>query len=478
MGIKEKAFRSLKWNSTATLVCTMLQILRLSILTFLLSKSDFGLIAIATMVISFTDVFSELGLTVALIHKQDITIKQYSSVFWLNVIMSVCMTLIVCSAAPFISSFYKEPLLQNVVSLLSLQILFNGFGKMFQTIKVKELKFDFISKIRILASLLGFFVTIILAYLNFGIYSLILGQLIQIGFMQFVYAISGMQKKRILFYFSLKEIKDIVRIGSFQLGSQILDFLSSKIDVMLIGRFFSMDDLGLYNIAKDLILKPFLLINGVSSTVFSSAFANFQDSLNMLKVYFLKLETFISFINVPVYTCLFVFSDIIVSILYSPEFFNVALYIRILSFTGLVCSITSQGGILQVSLGRTDIGLRWTIVRIFSSTGILYVTCMYSIMAVAYGQLLLSFVFLFVYYYLVIHPILISCTLKEYVKTFFPFMMFSFLISFVPFLIIEYSHANILSQILLGVFYLVLYLAFVQKFKPDFLCYTLSLLRK
>ena len=71
--IKSKAITSVKWNTVSIVFVMIVQILRLSVLTRLLEKTDFGLIAIATMVIGFTDIFSELGLTVAVIHKQDIS---------------------------------------------------------------------------------------------------------------------------------------------------------------------------------------------------------------------------------------------------------------------------------------------------------------------------------------------------------------------------------------------------------------------
>lgn len=67
MGLKEKTASSIKWNTVATVIVMVVQVLQLAILTRLLERSDFGIIAIATLVISFTDIFSELGITAALI---------------------------------------------------------------------------------------------------------------------------------------------------------------------------------------------------------------------------------------------------------------------------------------------------------------------------------------------------------------------------------------------------------------------------
>lgn len=467
MGLKEKAISGVKWNSVATIICTILQVIRLAILTYLLDKSDFGLIAIAMMVISFTDIFSDLGITVALIHKQDITDKQYSSVYWLNVAMSVLIAVVVCAVSPLVAEFYNQPLLVPIICLLSLQILFNGFGKMFHTIKTKQLEFNFISKVRILATFLGFVLTIVLAFLGWGVFSLVVGQVFQIGLTQLIFSLSGIREQKILFYFSLKEIKDIFKIGSWQLAAQILDFISSKIDIMIIGRFFSMDDLGVYNIAKELIIRPFLIINGISASVFSAVFAKVQDDISVIKANFAKLVRVISLICTPIYIGMFVFADFIVAILYSPDFSEVAIFIRILALTGIASAITSQGGVLQVALGRTDLGFRWTIVRIILSTLVLFITCFYGIYAVAYGQLFLGGISLFIFFYLIIKPILQDVTLNFYLDLFKKTFVLACIEAIPLFIILYFISNSWIVSVLCIVIFVINYLFTVKKIYPE-----------
>lgn len=462
MGLKEKTITSVKWNIVATISCTLIQILRLSILTYLLDKSDFGIIAIALMVISFTDIFSELGITVALLHKQGISDKQYSSVYWLNIVMSILLTLIVCAIAPLVAKFYNTPILTSVVSLLSLQILFNGFGKMFQTIKTKNLEFDFISKVRIGVSLIGLIVTVVLAYIGCGVYSLVFGQLIQILVNQLVYVFKGVSTQKILFYFSFHDIKDIMKIGSWQLGSQVLDFFSAKLDVFLVARFFSMEDLGVYNIAKELITRPYSIVNGISANVFSAAFTKIQSNMGAIRANYLKLITVIALICSPIYVGTFVFADLIVAILYAPEFSEVAIFLRILALVGISSAITSQGGVLQISTGRTDIGFRWTVIRVILSTLILLLTCVYSIYVVAYGQLFLAIMSLIIYYYIVINPLLKQITLFDYCRYFGNIFMYSCILG-VPFIFAqEFLNINLFGQFILGLIYLFGYILIIR----------------
>ena len=223
MGLKEKTVKSVKWNAIATGVTMLVQIFQLAILTHLLEKSDFGIVAIASMIISFTDIFSEMGIAVALIHKQDISQDEYSSVYWLNIFVSIIICLLTILLAPIVADFYDEPILKTIIMWFSLKILFNAFGKMFYTIRIKNLDFAFISKVRIISAIIGGALTIFLAYKGFGVMSLVYGQLFGVGINQLVFALSGLSENRIKFHFSFKEVRPFLNIGIFQLGTQMLD---------------------------------------------------------------------------------------------------------------------------------------------------------------------------------------------------------------------------------------------------------------
>ena len=175
MAIKEKTISGIKWTTIATVNNAIIQLLKLFILARLLEKSDFGIIAIAFMVVGFIDIFANFGLAVGLIHKQDITQKQYSSIFWLNLILSIIFYLLLCVATPFISKFYNNSIFNTVIPLLATQLIISAFGKMFYTFKTKELEFKFISIVNISSVLLGAIATIILALLDFGVYSFVWG---------------------------------------------------------------------------------------------------------------------------------------------------------------------------------------------------------------------------------------------------------------------------------------------------------------
>lgn len=475
MSVIQKAVRGVKWQTVSYVYMTVLSVLKYAVLTRLLEKSVFGLVAIAMMVISFTEIFSQLGMTIGIIHKQDITDKQYSSLYWLNVMASIIMFFLLWLCSPLLASFYKEPILNQIIPLLGIQILLNGFGKMFQTIKTKELEFRFLSIVNIVVNTINFIVTVLTAWLGWGVFSLVAGQLVMVLINQAIFAFMGMKQQKILFHFSFKEILDFIKIGAYQLGSSILDFVSAKIDVFLIGRFWGMSNLGVYNIAKELILKPSGVIRGLINSVASSAFAKIQNNKLAIQAYFVKMLKVLGTITIPIYVIMFVFSDPIVSILYSPEFSEVSLFIKILAFVGIEYCISGFAGTLQIAYGRTDLGFKWTIVRIVMYTSVLLLSSGFSIIFVAYGQTVLSVVSLILYWWMIVRP-LSDISLSSYLGSLKTPSLFSVALS-IPFIIVMTWVDNLYVQIALGFLYVFLFCLSYLLFQRDFLKTVVSLVK-
>ena len=214
----------------------------------------------------------------------------------------------------------------------------------------------------------------------------------------------------------MKEIFDLLKIGGYQVGAQVLDYISNKIDVFLIGRFFGMELLGLYNLAKELVVKPIQIINSIVTTVATPAFAKFQDNMTMIQEKYLEVLKFLSMFNFPIFIGFFVFAEPLTLLLYGSEKMGVAIFIKILSFWGMFNSVGNPAGILMVAKGRTDLSFYWTIVRIVVMTSVILIAGQFSIYAVAYTQTIIAFVFIFLYWRMMVYNIAFI-PLKDYLKS-------------------------------------------------------------
>lgn len=413
MSLRSQSVTGVKWNAVGTLTTTALQMLKLFILARILTKQDFGLLAIATMFLGFTEIFANMGLATGIIHKQDITRDQYSSVFWLNLMLSVALWLLLCAFTPLIAGYYHQPALKQLIPLLSFTLVIDSFGKMFYTLKTKELDFKFISIVQIVGVTLGVVLTVVLALQGFGVFSLAWGALLQAAITQSIYALSGLKAYRIRLHFRLSEIRELVSIGLYQLGMQVIDYAANKLDIFLIGRFFSAEVLGVYNLAKELLYKAVQLINPIVTNVAAPAFARFQDDMPKMRRSYAEVLHLLSFINFPIFMAFFLFAEPLTVLLYGSGMVEMVWFVRVLSVWGMLQSIGNPAGILMVSLGRTDLGFRWTLVRIVFVLAGTLVASRISIQAMAWTQVLLAFIFLFAYWRMMVYKC-IQMPLKSY----------------------------------------------------------------
>lgn len=414
MGLQSKAINGAQWNTLSTGVLTVTQIVKISILTRLLESSDFGLLAIVNLVLGFVTLFSDLGIRVAIIHKQNITEKEYSSLYWLSIIISIILFLILCGLAPLAAIFYKESQLTHLIILMGSVIVISALGNQFSTILAKNLDFKLISCVNIVTSIIGLCTAVILAILHFGIYSMIYSAIVQSLLSSIFFLWAGRKEYRLRFHLSFKEVLDFLRIGGFQTGAQLLDYISNQIDVMLIGHYFQMNELGIYNLAKQLILHPSRLINPIINNVAAPIFSKIQQNASLIKESYLKLLNLLSSINFPIFFLMFIYADPIVRILYGADFMETITFVRILSIFGMISSISNPAGSLQVAKGRTDLGFKWTVFRSMITPLTIVIASLYSIKAVAYSQTIISIFFYFIYWRFMIFT-LTGITLKEYI---------------------------------------------------------------
>ena len=463
--LKKQVINSTKWNTLATVFNLGFQFVKLIVLTRLLEKADFGLVAIATMVISFTSIFSDLGFTIAIIHKQDTTEKQYSSLYWANVLFSVVLFLIVVSISPLVAEFYNDERLTLIVSLLAIEILANAFGKMFQTLKMKSLDFKFISIVSISCTIIGFIITVLLALSGFGVYSLVIGQLVQVSLTQLIYIIAGRRQIRIQFHFNLGEIKEYIIIGSYGLGAKVVDFAASKIDVFLIGRFFGMDALGVYNLAKELISKPFTILGRIFYNIGVSAFAVIQNDIRAVKDKFGLVINAVSLVTAPLYVLIAVFADVIVPLIYSSSYMEIVPLVRIFSIYGFISSVEFVATSVRDAKGKTDYSLLWTASLLLVTVIVTVLLRGTSIYYLALAISLISLITLCPFWYITVYKT-IKMSLVDYLKGMIANSVIAIATGAVVFVLYHFMNSNI-AAIALSILFCVLYLLFEYWFNRE-----------
>lgn len=294
---KNQVLTGFKWTTIGTIVIVFVALLKLSILARYLDKSDFGLMALVTFVMGFMNLFNDMGLTSAILHKQNISEKEYASLYWINLGFSIVLYVLLLAITHFISEFYNEQQLNILIPLLGLNLIISALGRMFKTIESKHLKFKQVTIFEVVAAVISLIFAIYLAINEYGVFTLIYSALLQYSLQNTMYFIYGLKKYGLLFHFNFKETKPFLKIGVYQIGGQVINYFNRDLDILIIGKFFSQDILGGYSLAKQLVFRPAQIINPILVKVASPGLAKIQDNLIELKTNYLKLISIVSKVN-------------------------------------------------------------------------------------------------------------------------------------------------------------------------------------
>ncbi len=364
MSLKRQAIGGVKWTTVATVTQALVGMLKLSVLARYLDKSDFGLMALVMFVLGFMQLFMDMGISTAILHKQEITKKEYGSLYWINFLISAVLYLIVLLLTQPIATFYEEPELTQLLPIMGISLLLAAIGRQFRTIEQKDLNFKFISIVTITGAVSSLLVAIVLAIEGFGVYALVYGALVQHICTNGIFFLVGVKKHGLLFRLKFEETKAFLKIGLYHVSGQVINYFNKDLDILLIGKLYGAEVLGGYSLAKQLVLRPFRIINPILTRVAEPLLAKFQQDMQKLRKNYLKLLNAVSSLIVPVYIGLMILAPIVVDILYGPGFEDIVILVRILSVYMIFRSIANPLGSLIIATGRTDLGFYWNLVTL------------------------------------------------------------------------------------------------------------------
>jgi len=419
MNIKKQTISGVKWTTVSTIFLAVTQLLKISVLARFLDKTDFGLMALVMFVLGFTNLFVDMGLTSAILHKQGITKNEYASLYWINFLFSALLYIIVCSITPFVADFYNQPELIKLIPLMALTIVFSAFGRQFKVIEQKELNFKFISLVDVVSSVISLVSAVGLAYYGYGVYSLVYSVILLQILSNIVFLIQGIKRIGIKFHFVLAETKPFLKIGIYQVGGQIINYFNRDLDVLIIGKFFGAEILGGYSLAKQLVYRPAQMINPILTKVGAPVLAKFQGNINELKKNYLKLLNIVSSLNFVIYLGIIIFAKYIVLVLYGQGFEDITILVQILSIYMYFRSLGNPVGSLVIATGRTDLEFYWNLFTLAIIPIVIYTASQVSIIAVTISLSVLMMVLTIPGWYFMIRK-MIGVSLKEYLANFIP----------------------------------------------------------
>ena len=349
-GIKKKLVRGLAWVAGGSLLTQLINLVIKTFLARFLFPSDFGLFAMAFILIGFLNIFIGLGIGSAIIFKKDDVDKMLNAAFIISPIVGVFFFIISFLSSDFVASFFNEPILSSLIKLLSLSFIIDSFLIVPHSLLSKKMYFKRRSISDTLPVVIYGIIALSLAYSGYGVWSLIFSHIIQhIVWVSLLWAFCPW---RPAFSFDWKIVKEILHFGKYVFSTSFLAFLINYIDNAIIGKKLGDEQLGYYSFAFNIVSMPVTAFTHLVSGVFHPVYSRLQDNKEKLKEVYLHSLKLIVIVIAPISGGIFVTADYFTLIVLGQKWSQMIIILQILSIYPFLRSISSLSGYFLEATGH------------------------------------------------------------------------------------------------------------------------------
>lgn len=372
MSFKNKALKGVFWTFTERFGVKGLGLLVQIVLARILLPSDFGLIAMIAVFIGIGDLIADFGLGQSLIRNKNSLASDFSSVFYLNILLGLLVYLSIYFIAPHVANFYEKQQLILVLRVMALAIPFGSFS-IIQKVKLTiKLNFKKIMLIQLIAVSLSSFFGVILAYNNYGVWAIVFLKISYPFLSSLLYWIDSKWKPSLVF--DVKKIKYHFNFGVNVMLTYILNSLFNDIYSVIIGKFYTLDTLGFYNRARTFQNFPIVMVGSSLNKITYPLFSQVKDDEQRLKTIVSKINKLFVFVFIPVGFFLVFNAQTIIGFVLGDKWLAITPFFKILLLGSLFHPVSYYNTSIINAFGDPGLILKFTIIsRTFSVIGLFFI---------------------------------------------------------------------------------------------------------
>ncbi len=343
MTLKQRIVSGISWSIAGSIVVQGFGIITKIILARLLFPEDFGLFAMAFILIQFLNLFVGFGIHSAVIYRKEDPEKTVGTAVIVATCIGFCLTMISYISAPFIAKFFSEATLEPMIKLLSFIFIIDSISTILSAVLIKELLFKKKTIVDICMVISYTIIVLGLAYLGYGTWSLIIAYICQ-RFIQLIFLWIVCPRKPIII-FDIEIAKDILHFGKYVLSTSFFAWAITSIDNIIVGKKTGDEGLGYYSFGFNIATLPVLSITHIISSVFHPIYAKVRDNKEQLQRAYLKPLEWSLLLILPLSMGLFLIADILVPVVFGEKWSAIIPLLKIFAVYGIlrtVCTIISQ----------------------------------------------------------------------------------------------------------------------------------------
>lgn len=394
MGLGDKMFSGLVWSAIEKLAMQLIQFIIGIVLANLLTPKEYGIIGVLLVFIAISKVFIDSGFTQALIHKQERNEHDISSVFYVNILISIICYAILFLFSQNIADYYENKELVLLLKVFALSLIINALFTVPNTLLTIDLNFKVVTKINLSATIIAGIIAIYLAYIGYGPWALVWQALIRALVVSCIVWFFVKWRPRLIF--SWTSIRQLFKFGSNLLAGSLLNTAVNNFYALFIAKMISTQDLGYYTRGTQFADVVFSFVNMSMNRVLFPGLATIQDNIKKLVSHTRKIIRSISVLVVPVFFFLAVMAKPIIQILLPDIWLPAVPIMQFLCIARLITLISGVNVNILTVLGKTNLILRQQYIKITVRVAIFFVTVQYGIFYIALGELVSTAIHFFI----------------------------------------------------------------------------------
>jgi O-antigen/teichoic acid export membrane protein len=273
---EKSVFRGALLTVSVRWIDRLIGLLSMVILARLLAPEDFGLIAMAMLVLGLVDIFLDLGVNVALIQNSNATQDHYNTAWTLRLIQSALTTALLYILAPFAANYFNDIRIEPVLQYLAFAPLLRGFENIGIVTFQKEMRFGHDFYFTFIKRIIGFVATITSAWFLQSYWALVAGALIgTAGTVLLSYMLHPMRPR-----ISLIKVREILNVSQWMILNAIGSYASGNLHKLVVGRRESAEVMGAYVVANEIAVMPSTELLAPLNRVLFHSFVNVKDNLH------------------------------------------------------------------------------------------------------------------------------------------------------------------------------------------------------
>ena len=362
--LTQKSINSFAWK-TAQSICSLgITFIIQLILARMLMPEDFGLIAIVNVFMTLANTIIETSFSSSIIQRDSISQKMLSSVFYLNIILSISIYAVLFFVAPLLANFYKEPLLIAILRVQGLMVVMSALYSIQQALMNRKMRFKALFFCYFIGAVFQALTGIFMAYRGMGSWSLVISTCVGSTVTGLAIIVAEFWKPSLYFSFAL--VKEAMNFSSKILVVRIVKKLYYNIRVLVIGKVYDAEVLGYFNKGFQFPTTAMTIVDGSLTSV---SFTHLSKLQNDEKQFITSLRQYIRyamFVCVPIMLGMILIAKPLVLFLLTARWLECVPYLQIICLSQLLVPLSIKMTAFE-ALGKSDLSMKLNLIGILAS---------------------------------------------------------------------------------------------------------------